>query len=58
MVRIIFMIDDDQDDREIFHEAIRKVYPSVQVDFAKDGDEALAFLNTLDVNPDDYFGNI
>lgn len=55
MVRIIFMIDDDQDDREIFHEAIRKVYPSVQVDFAKDGDEALAFLNTLDVNPDVIF---
>lgn len=49
------MVDDDQDDREMFHEAIRKVYPSVQVDFAKDGDEALAHLDTLEVNPDVIF---
>ena len=49
------MVDDDQDDREIFHEAIHKVYPLVQVNFAKDGEEALALLNTMQVNPDVIF---
>ena len=49
------MVDDDQDDREIFHEAIRNVYPSVQVNFAKDGEEALAMLSTMQVNPDVIF---
>lgn len=49
------MVDDDQDDREVFLEAIRKVYPSVQVDFAKDGEEALVLLNTMQVNPDVIF---
>lgn len=49
------MVDDDQDDREIFHEAIRRVYPLVQVNFAKDGDEALALLSTMQDNPDVIF---
>jgi DNA-binding response OmpR family regulator len=49
------MVDDDQDDREVFHEAIRLVYPSVQVDFAIDGDEALAYLDTAQVAPDVIF---
>jgi CheY-like chemotaxis protein len=49
------MVDDDQDDREVFHEAIRRVYPSVEVNFAKDGEEALALLSTMRVNPDVIF---
>jgi CheY-like chemotaxis protein len=49
------MVDDDQDDREVFHEAIRMVYPSVSVNFAKDGDEALELLGAMPANPDVIF---
>jgi CheY-like chemotaxis protein len=55
MVRIIFMIDDDQDDREIFQEAILKCYPYVELNFATDGDEALRILKTSTRNPDVIF---
>lgn len=55
MLNIVFMVDDDQDDREVFHEAIRMVYPSVSVNFAKDGDEALELLGAMPANPDVIF---
>ena len=55
MVRIIFMIDDDQDDREIFQEAILKCYPHVEVLFAVDGAQALQILQTSPRNPDVIF---
>lgn len=49
------MIDDDQDDREIFTEAILSCYPNVEICFARDGVEALhALENSLPI-PDVIF---
>lgn len=55
MIRIIFMIDDDQDDREIFAEAIATCYPGAEICFARDGVEALHWLETSSQNPDVIF---
>ena len=55
MLRIIFMIDDDQDDREIFEEAIRSCIPGVEVHFANDGVQALQHLESEKVLPDVIF---
>lgn len=55
MLKIIFMIDDDQDDRELFKEAISKCFPDVQVTFTVDGNEALELLRNSQVNPDAIF---
>ena len=49
------MIDDDQDDREIFLEAILKCDSSLEVFFAKDGVEALELLETASAQPDVIF---
>jgi CheY-like chemotaxis protein len=55
MVRIIFMIDDDEDDREIFQEAILSCYPKVELMFAVDGAQALQMLESSSTNPDVIF---
>jgi CheY-like chemotaxis protein len=55
MLKVIFMVDDDQDDREVFSEAIFKVYPTVEVIFASAGDEALNILSVIKTNPDVIF---
>ena len=49
------MIDDDQDDREIFKEAIMNCNPSIKVIFAKDGIEALEILALGTKHPDVIF---
>ena len=55
MIKIIFMIDDDEDDREIFRDAILKCNPGIELLFAKDGLEALDILNANWVLPDAIF---
>jgi CheY-like chemotaxis protein len=55
MLNVILMVDDDHDDREVFHEAIFKVHPSTEVIFASDGDEALQILSILKTIPDVIF---
>jgi CheY-like chemotaxis protein len=55
MVKILFMIDDDQDDREIFKEAISHCNPQLEVIFAQDGLEALQLLATGTTHPDIIF---
>lgn len=55
MVKIIFMIDDDEDDREIFRDAILKCDSSIDLLFAKDGVEALDLLRSNWVLPDAIF---
>ena len=55
MIKIIFMIDDDQDDRELFKEAVSSCYPDIEVLFTVDGDEALEILKNSPVNPDAIF---
>lgn len=55
MIKIVFMIDDDEDDRDIFREAILTCNPRIEVLFAKDGVEALSLLNSSRVLPDAIF---
>jgi CheY-like chemotaxis protein len=55
MVKILFMIDDDQDDREIFLEAINTCNPDLEVLFARDGIEALDVLASAIKHPDVIF---
>lgn len=55
MLNIVFMVDDDLDDREIFLEAVRSVHPTVAVTFATDGAEALRILSGSNENPDVIF---
>ncbi|HEY0741085.1 MAG TPA: response regulator [Chryseosolibacter sp.] len=55
MLKVVFMVDDDQDDRDVFHEAIRTVNPSMNVIFAEDGDKAFESLVSMPVNPDVIF---
>jgi CheY-like chemotaxis protein len=47
----ILYVDDDLEDIEIFHEAVKAVDPSVQCLTANSGKDALVFLNTCDRLP-------
>ena len=49
------MIDDDQDDRDIFREAVQRCNPAIETIFANDGVEALQLLNHSDIHPDAIF---
>src|SRR5688572_3417451 len=55
MVKILFMIDDDIDDRQIFQEAIVVCNPDINMVFASDGEEALEILQDATVLPDVIF---
>lgn len=55
MINVLFLIDDDQDDREIFEEAIKSCHPSIEIAFACDGVEALEILHSASENPDVIF---
>ena len=55
MVKILFMVDDDQDDREIFKEAITHCNPDIELLFAQDGLQALEILNSGIPLPDMIF---
>ena len=55
MFKIVLMIDDDQDDREIFREALLTCNPNLQILFAADGVEALDFLQSHAARPDVIF---
>ncbi|HEX8039813.1 MAG TPA: response regulator, partial [Chryseosolibacter sp.] len=48
----ILYVDDDPEDIEIFHDAVRTVDPSVEYITATSGGEALKFLNTTQSLPD------
>jgi CheY-like chemotaxis protein len=57
--KTLFLIDDDQDDSELFHEALGAVDNSVNCCFAADGREALHKLNHREVDlPDLIFLDI
>jgi CheY-like chemotaxis protein len=52
---IIFLIDDDNDDQEIFTLALREAAPSYHCVTAKDGIDALEKLRGGDLDPDCIF---
>jgi len=51
----ILLIDDDEDDQDIFREAASTVIPDISCLVAKDGEEGLAMLHQLAVFPDYIF---
>ncbi len=53
-VRIILIIDDDEDDREMFREALQAVDETAQSVVALDGVEAIEMLRTQDVRVPDF----
>jgi CheY-like chemotaxis protein len=55
MVKILFLVDDDEDDRSIFSEAMSMCQPHIELCFACDGVEALKILESGQVNPDIIF---
>jgi CheY-like chemotaxis protein len=55
MVKILFLIDDDLDDREIFREAVATCNPNIDVLFATDGVSALEILDSSVIQPDVIF---
>lgn len=55
MIKILFLIDDDQDDREVFKEAVLHCDANIQLYFAIDGKEAMEILNSGSVFPDAIF---
>jgi CheY-like chemotaxis protein len=55
MIKLLFLVDDDADDREFFEEAIHHCNPSIKVIFAKDGIEAIEYLDSAETFPDAIF---
>lgn len=55
MIKVLFLIDDDQDDQEMFREALTQCDPDIEVLFASDGVEALNTLDSIKNMPDVIF---
>lgn len=55
MIKVLFLIEDDQDDREIFREALAVCDPDIEFLYASDGEEALNMLESLKDMPDVIF---
>ncbi len=53
--RSILLIDDDEDDREFFLEAIEEYNPEIRCIEARNGQEGLDFLNAEKIRPDIIF---
>jgi len=54
----IFYADDDEDDREIFFDALQQINPAIKLTLSKDGHEALEILSTQEEPPDYIFLDI
>jgi len=52
---LILIVDDDSDDRELFKEAVAAIDNTLQVNEARNGEEALAMLNSGRKLPDYVF---
>jgi CheY-like chemotaxis protein len=55
MVKVLFLVDDDEDDRAIFQEAMLICHPEIEVVFAVNGVQALEILESATVRPDVIF---
>jgi CheY-like chemotaxis protein len=57
-IKKIFLADDDEDDQLIFSEAVAAIDPSIQIDIAFNGKDALLKLNQMQSLPDLIFLDI
>jgi CheY-like chemotaxis protein len=55
MVRELLIVDDDEEDRELFALAVKSIAPKIQCHEAEDGEHALAYLATCKRHPDYIF---
>jgi CheY-like chemotaxis protein len=55
---IIFYVDDDPDDIEIFIDALKTTNSTIYCETARDGEEALMLLQTAVIHPDLIFVDI
>lgn len=53
--KICLLVDDDEDDTEIFSLAVSEAFPSIDCRFASDGIEALKMLEDVSFVPDYIF---
>lgn len=51
----ILLVDDDEDDQDIFKEAVCLINPNIKCLLAKDGEDGLAQLETVNPLPDYVF---
>lgn len=58
MIRKFFLADDDQDDTELFEEALRNIGRHIEFYNATNGKELLEQLSTAQVNPEIIFLDI
>ncbi len=54
----VLYIDDDQDDREVFQEAVFSIDPKILCYFANDGEAGMNSLRTMIVMPDLIFVDV
>ena len=54
MGRVVFIVDDDTDDREFFCEALHEIEEDIQCICAGNGNEAIALLNQPQITLPDY----
>lgn len=54
----IFYADDDEEDREIFCDAIQQINPAIKIILSRDGQEALEILSTQKQSPNFIFLDI
>lgn len=55
MVKVLFLVDDDPDDRDIFKEAVAQCRPDTEVAFADNGVDAINLLSKAQSHPDVIF---
>ncbi len=55
MIKKLLLIDDDEDDREIFISIVRAAWPAISLSVATNGQEALQALRNASTQPDLIF---
>ena len=56
---LVLIVDDDEDDVELFQEALYAIDENITSISARDGEEALLLLNaTIEDKPDDIFSDL
>lgn len=53
-IKIVLIIDDDEDDRSLFFDAVREIDPTVKCMSAVNGQDALVQLRSKDLTLPDY----
>lgn len=58
MIQYVFLLEDDEDDRKLFSEALKMISPQIHITSFSNGVEALQYLTTALIKPDIIFSDI